>query len=337
MTQSTLLIFFLVFEAAVAAGILVLVLHIISVRKAIGHDPHMEGWSLKDLPRVILDSMLGFLKPQSEEARRIKEENIELASQVVHLREDLEESVKVLERTKMELGEARGESIKAEQDSPEPPEEEPVSEDGEAEQPTDDAGQVDLGPDGAEGEEDKAEEFWGQEEGDEAGQLQEDAGGAEVEIEGTEGEGAEQDSIWDLDEGAGPDTSEPAEPGAEAGEESLTALAGQAASDTSEPAEPGGEAGEESFWDLNEGADSDHDPGEQEGAGRGEGPETPAGPGPAQPSLGPPDGEGLEGEDNRPESSPHQGVEEKSQDEPDQDFDYDVLEVTLPEEGSNDR
>ena len=99
--------------------------------------------------------------------------------------------------------------------------------------------------------------------------------------------------------GAAPESSEPAVADEIAEEESLRDEAEQAAPESSEPAVADEIAEEESL----------RDEAEQGGAGRGDGPDTPAGQAPAQPSPG----------------------------SPDEDLDYEVLEITLPGEESNTR
>ena len=351
MTQTTLLILFLVFEAAVVAGILVLGLHIVSVRKAIGQGFEKvgtEGWKWNAIPGAALNSMRDLLGSQPEQTKKIKEENIELARQVIHLQEDLEESVKGLERTKMELDESRRETIKAKQDPTEEAEAEALSEKDESEQLLEDEGQPEVSLGGTEGDGAEEDSFW-----DDAEQLASDE---EVASEPSEpataaedaGEAAEEVSLWDeaeqlaSDEQAASEPSEPATAAEDAGEAaeevSLWDEAEQLASDeqaASEPSEPAtaaedaGEAAEEvSLWDeADQAADEEsiRVQADQEESGREDGPDTPAGQAPAQPPPGSPVGEGLEGTDKKGHES----------NIPDDDFDYEVLEITLPEEGSN--
>jgi len=334
MTQATLLILFLVFEAAVVAGILVMVLHIVSVRRAIGGDSHKggkAGWKLNALPGAALNSMRDLLGSQPEQTKKIKEENIELARQVIHLQEDLEESVKVLERTKLELDESRRESIKAKQDTAEGPEAQALLEKDEAEQLLEDAGQPEAEIESAEGdgvtegegiteaEGAEADSFW-----DEAEEAVSDAGEPVV-AEEDEGE----ENLWDEAESLAPDAAETAAPEESIEVESSPDGADRVAPDASEPGIAYETTEEDTLWDQDE----------QEGDGQGDLPDTPASQAPAQPSPGSPDGENLAGEteesgDEEPGSDRNDTKSNKSY-VPDEDLDYEVLEITLPGDESN--
>ena len=77
MTQTTLLILFLLFEAVVVAGILVMVLHLVSVRRAIGGGSHKGGkvgWKLNTIPGAAPESSEPAVADEIAEEESLRDE-----------------------------------------------------------------------------------------------------------------------------------------------------------------------------------------------------------------------------------------------------------------------